>query len=161
LPVAAVAGTAETREGRMTTTRQRNRQPTHTLSACLTGELRARFAPRRAAYVAAVLTAEELAVISDLSDALIFARIKRMSEERLKRFDDLVPTDETQVRFYQSLQLRWLHDEEYLLGTRLGRRPTQRELFVDFMNHRNGRRFRAYFAMKHPGRMKPKRTSAK
>ena len=58
-------------------------------------------------------------------------------------------------------QLRWLRDEEYLLGTRLGRRPTQRELFVDFMNHRNGRRFRAYFALKYPDRMKPKRTSTK
>ena len=145
----------------MTTTPQRYRPPNHTLSACLTGELRARFAPRQAAYIGAVLTAEELAVISDLGDALIFARIKRMSEERLKRFDDLVPADETQLKFYQSMQLRWLRDEEYLLGTRLGRRPTQRELFVDFMNHRNGRRFRAYFALKHPDRMKPKRTSAK
>ena len=145
----------------MTKTRQRNRPPVHTLSACLTGELRARFAPRQAAYIAAVLTAEELAVISDLGDAMIFARIKRMSEERLKRFDDLVPADETQVKFYQSMQLRWLHDEEYLLGTRLGRRPTQRELFVDFMNNHNGRRFRAYFAIKYPDRMKPKRTSAK
>ena len=140
----------------MTKTRQRNRPPTHTLSACLTGELRARFGPRQAAYVGAVLTAEELAVIADLGDALIFARIKRMSEERLKRFDDLVPADETHVKFYQSMQLRWLRDEEYLLGTRLGRRPTQRELFVDFLNNHNGQRFRAYFAMKYPERMKPK-----
>ena len=145
----------------MTKTRQRHRPTGHTLSACFTGELRARFAPRQAAYIEAVLTTEELAVISDLGDALIFARIKRMSEERLKRFDDLVPADETQVKFFQSMQLRWLRDEEYLLGTRLGRRPTQRELFVDFMNHRNGRRFRAYFALKYPDRMKPKRTSAK
>ena len=152
---------AETTEGRMTTTRHRGRPPGHTLSACLAGELRARFAPRQAAYIAAVLTAEELAVIADLSDALIFARIKRMSQERLKRFDDLVPADETQVKFFQSMQLRWLRDEEYLLGTRLGRRPTQRELFVDFMNHHNGRRFRAYFALKHPDRMKPKRASTK
>jgi len=127
------------------------------LSACLTGELRARFTPRQARYIAAVLTPEELAVISDLSDALLFARIKRMPERRLRRFDQLIPVDDTQVRFYQSLQLRWLRDQEYLLGTRLGRGPTAREMFVEFMTHHNGQRFRAYFSLKYPDRMKPKR----
>ena len=127
------------------------------LPTCLLAELRAWFTPRQVRYVAAVLTADELAVISDLSDALLFARIKRMPDRRLKRFDELIPADETQVRFYQSLQLRWLRDEEYLLGTRLGRRPTQREIFADFLNNHNGQRFRAYFALKYPDRMKPKR----
>ena len=132
------------------------RSPANRLSACLLGELRARFTARQVQYVADVLTPDELAVIGDLDDALIFARIKRMPDRRLKRFDNLIPSDEVQVRFYQSLQLRWLRDEEYLLGTRLGRRPTQRELFADFLNHHNGQRFRAYFAMKYPDRMKPK-----
>ena len=128
-------------------------------SACLLGELKARFTPREAHYVASVLTPDELAVIGDIRDALIFARIKRMSDAKLRRFDNLIPADEAQLRFYQSLQLQWLRDEEYLLSTRLGRRPTQRELFVDFLNHHNGERFRAYFAMKYPERMKPKPAS--
>lgn len=135
------------------------RSPAARLSSCLLGELRARFTPRQLDYIAAVLTPDELAVIGDLNDALIFARIKRMPDARLKRFDKLIPADEAQVRFYQSLQLRWLRDEEYLLGTRLGRRPTQRELFVDFLKNHNGQRFRAYFAMKYPERMKPKPTA--
>ena len=128
---------------------------------CLLGELRARFSPRQVAYVTAVLTPGELAVISDLADALILARIKRLPNRRLKRFDDLVPTGEAQVKAYQALQLRWLRDEEYLLSTRLGRKPTARELFTDFMTHHNGLRFRAYFAMKYPHSMKPKRAAAK
>ena len=132
------------------------RSPASRLSVCLLGELRARFTPRQVNFIAAVLTPDELAVIGDLNDALIFARIKRMPDARLRRFDNLIPTDDAQVRFYQSLQLRWLRDEEYLLGTRLGRRPTQRELFADFLNNHNGQRFRAYFAMKYPERMKPK-----
>ena len=132
------------------------RSPGGAFSACLLGELRARFTPRQVWYVANVLTPDELAVISDVGDAVIFARIKRMPDRRLRRFDGLIPADEAELRFYQSLQLRWLRDEEYLLGTRLGRRPTQRELFVDFLNNHNGQRFRAYFAMKYPQRMKPK-----
>jgi hypothetical protein len=128
------------------------------LSACLLGELRSRFSPRQVAYVTAVLTAAELAVISDLSDALILARIKRMPPRRLRRFDDLVPVGHAQVKAYQALQLRWLRDEEYLLSTRLGRQPTARELFVDFTTHHNGQRFRAYFAMKYPHSMKHKRS---
>ena len=129
------------------------------LSPCMVGELRARFRPRQVEYIAAALTGEELAVISDLSDALLFARIKRMPERRLRRFDQLIPADDTQVRFYQSLQLRWLRDQEYLLGTRLGRGPTAREMFVDFMKNHNGQRFRAYFCMKYPDRVRPKRQS--
>ena len=126
------------------------------ISACLLGELRARFTPRQVNYVVTVLTGDELAVISDLSDALLFARIKRMPDRRLRQFDQLIPADAAQLRFYQSLQLRWLREEEYLLSTRLGREPTARELFVDFMNHHNGQRFRAYFALKYPERMRPK-----
>ncbi len=126
------------------------------LSSHVLEELRAHFGRRRAAYVAHVLTADELAVVSDVCDALVIARIKRMCERRLGRFDDLVPADETQVRFYHSLQLRWLHVEEYLLSTRLGRKPTHGELFADFMNNDNGRRFRAYFALKYPDRVRPK-----
>ena len=127
------------------------------LSPCLLGELRARFTPREVSYISGVLTSGELAVIADLADALLFARIKRMSDQRLKRFDDLIPTGAADLKFYQSLQLHWLRDQEYLLGTRLGRKPTQREMFAEFMNNHNGQRFRAYFALKYPERMRPKR----
>jgi hypothetical protein len=118
------------------------------------------FPPRRAAYVADVLTEGELAVIADPCDALILARIKRMSDARLRRFDRLVPADAQHHQLFRTLQMNWLRDEEYLLSTRLGRRPTPKELFIDFMHHKNGIRFRAYFAMKYPGRMKPVCASA-
>ena len=118
-------------------------------------ELSWRFPPRRAAYVARVLTAGELAVIADPADTLILARIKRMSDARLRRFDRLVPADAKHHQLYRVLQMNWLRDEEYLLSTRLGRRPTPKELFVDFMAHKNGLRFRAYFTLKYPERMRP------
>lgn len=111
--------------------------------------------PRRAAYAARVLTPGELAVIADPADALILARIKRMPDARLRRFDQLVPADREHHQLFRVLQMNWLRDEEYLLSTRLGRRPTPKELFIDFMSHRNGLRFRAYFAMKYPQRMRP------
>lgn len=126
------------------------------LPARLLHELNRRFASSRVEYIAHVLSPDELCVISDLSDALIVARIKRMSNQRLERFDTLIPIDNRQQRHYQSLQLQWLRDEEYLLGTRLGRSPTQKELFIDFMNNHNGLRFRAFFTLKFPDKMKPK-----
>ena len=123
-------------------------------------DLRTRFSARRAAYVLRVLTPEELSVISDLKDALIIARIKRMPLRRLQRFDALVPAAEVDERLYCTLQVNWLKDEEYLLGTRLGRRPTHRELYADFTANHQGLRFRAYFTMKHPRRMRRKAAHA-
>jgi hypothetical protein len=113
------------------------------------------FPLRRAAYVARVLTPGELAVIADPADALVLARIKRMSDARLRRFDRLVPADAEHHQLFRVLQMNWLREEEYLLSTRLGRWPTPKELFIDFMAHQNGLRFRAYFAMKYPHRMRP------
>ena len=55
-----------------------------------------RFPPRRAAYVLRALTPGEPAVIADPADALVLARIKRMPDARLRRFDRLVrPTPST------------------------------------------------------------------
>ena len=113
------------------------------------------FPPRRAAYVCRVLTRGELAVVADPADTLILARIKRMPDARLRRFDRLVPADPEHHQLFRTLQMNWLRDEEYLLSTRLGRRPTAKELMIDFMHHKNGLRFRAYFAMKYPQRMRP------
>jgi hypothetical protein len=113
------------------------------------------FSPTRANYVSRVLTAEELSVVANPADAIIIARIKRMSDDRLARFERLEPATRDDVRLYGWLQLCWLRTEEYLLGTRLGRAPTHQELFADFARNQNGLRFRAYFALKYPGRVRP------
>jgi hypothetical protein len=117
--------------------------------------LRERFTPRRVAYIARSLTAAELAVVADLADALIIARIKRMDDARLHRFERLRPAGHEDQRMFSTMQVRWLRDEEYLIGTRLGRKPEHRELFSDFMRNHNGLRFRAYFALKYPKRVVP------
>lgn len=115
--------------------------------------LRERFTPRRVAYIAQALTPAELAVVADLADALIIARIARKTDAQLRRFERLGPSTAEDRRMYSAMQLRWLRDEEYLLGCRLGRKPEHRDLFVDFMTNHNGLRFRAYFAMKFPKRV--------
>lgn len=120
----------------------------------LRDRLKAYFPPRRIDYIARVLTAGELSVIADLADALIIARIKRMPARRLRRLDALEPACAEDRRLFGRLQLHWLHAEEYLLATRLGRRPSHRELFADFMRNENGPRFRAYFALKFPDRVR-------
>ena len=122
--------------------------------------LRARFSRWRATYITRVLTAGELAVVADPADALIIARIKRMPDRRLATFEQLEPATRDDRRLFSALQCRWLHEEEYLLRTRLGRAPTHGELFADFMRNHNGLRFRAYFALKYPGRVKPARRKA-
>jgi hypothetical protein len=117
-------------------------------------ELPVVFNPREARYISKVLTASELAVIADRRDALFIARIKRMPHRKLARYDGFIPSNAADQRFYCAIQRQWLRDEEYLLGTRLGRSPTAKELFIDFMNNHNGLRFRAFFAMKFPDRVK-------
>jgi hypothetical protein len=129
--------------------------PTH-LPAHLQQELQRHFSRLRVAYIASVLSAEELRIIGDLRDALIIARINRMPPRRLERFDRYVPADPAHQRAYAEAQVQWLHGEHYLLGTRLGRSPTHAELLADFVAHRNGQRFRAYYVLKHPERMKVK-----
>jgi len=112
------------------------------------------FSPRRSRYVARVLSTDELRV-ANLADALTIARIKRMSPQQLKRFDCYVPIDAAARHAYDAAQMEWIRGGHYLLSTRLGRSPTQAEVSADFNAHRNGQRFRAYYVMKYPQRMKP------
>ena len=125
----------------------------HPIPGDMLHALRRLFTPRETNYIIRVLSADELRIVADLHDSLIIARIKRMSPRRLRRFDRLAPRNVEQQRAYTSAQMEWLKGEHYLLGTRLGRSPTHAELHADFVAHRNGQRFRAYYAMKYPDRM--------
>ena len=117
-------------------------------------QLEQRFSPKRVQYIISILIADELDVLRDLGDALIIARIKRMSPSRLRRFDRFVPVTKQEQEFFEQAQMQWIEDEQYLLGRRLGRSPSHGELFADFTKHQNGQRFRAYYTLKHPHRMK-------
>ena len=94
----------------------------------------------------------EAAVMALAQDSAGFVWIG--TQGGLARYDGFIPSDAANQRFYCAIQRQWLRDEEYLLGTRLGRSPTAKELFIDFMNNHNGLRFRAFFAMKFPSRVK-------
>jgi hypothetical protein len=102
-------------------------------------------------YIAHILSYDELHILPDLHDALIIARLQRMTPDQLRRFDNYIPL---QQKAYELTQLRWIQDEEYLLGLRLGRPPTHRELSLDFANRQTGLRFRGYYTLKYPDRMK-------
>jgi len=89
----------------------------------LLDRLNMHFVPRRVRYITHVLCAEELKIVEDLNDACILARIKRMDERRLMRFDRFVPLDATQKRAFITAQMEWIRHERYLLGCRLGHDP--------------------------------------
>lgn len=119
----------------------------------LRAELLRHFDHRRVRYVERVLSAGELRV-TDVRDAVTIARIKRMAPQRLVRYDRFVPVNNEHQRNFHTLQMEWIRGEHYLLSRRLGRCPTQAELSADFNANRNGQRFRAYYVMKYPERMK-------
>lgn len=103
--------------------------------------------PKRALYILQTLTRQELDLITDLHDALILARIKRMSPQRLQRFDKFKPKN---LRSYNILQLQWVNTEKWLVGTRLGHNPTEVEVVKDFAFNKNGLRFKAFYVLKYP-----------
>jgi hypothetical protein len=112
------------------------------------------FKPFRARYILLVLTDDELRIIPNPHDALIIARIKRMSAQRLRSFDAYIPINAIEQRNYYRAQTEWIAHEQYLLTRRLGRTPTHAELSADFIHAQNGQRFRAYYVLKYPERMK-------
>jgi hypothetical protein len=119
--------------------------------------LRKLFSPARAGYIASVLSADQIRVIQDLDlgDALILARIEAMKPGRLGRFDHFVPKNSAEQRRFNEAQKIWMDKELRLLTDRLGHQPSLPEWQDDFKKHRNGPRFRAYYVLKYPDRMKP------
>ena len=83
----------------------------------------------------------------------ILERIKGMNSQELKSFDSYHPIDLTH---YNKIQLEWVASEKYLIAHRPGHtgEVTPLELIQDMQINKNGERFRAFYVIKYPDRVK-------
>lgn len=54
------------------------------------------------------------------------------------------------LKHYLSIQLKWLEEEKYLLGTKIHKSPNDIELISDWNKHHNSERYRAYYVLRYP-----------
>lgn len=99
------------------------------------------------------LTLEERAVIEFEKNVPYFQIIKGMSLDELRSFDCYKPID---LKHYVTRQKDWLSQEKYLIGKRLGhnRKVTDEDLLKDFEHYHNGERFRVFYVLTHPDKVR-------
>ncbi len=98
------------------------------------------------------LSREERAILDSESETLLEI-IKGMGIEELTSFDHFEALDR---RHYDAKQIEWLRKERYLVGAREHHEPSEMELIDDVMRHHNGERFRAYYVMRFPNKVRHK-----
>lgn len=102
----------------------------------------------------AILTHEELELIKDESDIPILAYVKTLSPEGLEHFDRKYRPKPEWCGDYILFQKHWLEVDNWLLGNKLGRSPTESEMGRTYKEeHLNHLRFRAFFVLKYPDRV--------
>lgn len=95
-----------------------------------------------------ILNPDEKRVIHDERGLAILARIKAMSRTEFDYFQAHRPRKEC-IKHYIETECPWIAESIYLLGTRLGRKPTLLEEAVDYRD-KNAARFRVYYALRYP-----------
>ncbi len=116
------------------------------------------YSERKAGYIRKTLTDEELDAINGtiglgIEDYLALAKVKKiMSDPELaKLYDKCSPTDK---EHYLGLEKHWIEHEHDLLVSRFHREPTPHEFAEDFREHENGPRFKVFYCLKFPERIK-------
>jgi len=98
------------------------------------------------------LSQEEITLLENTSDIPILEVIKGMTLEELKYFDDYVPLN---LEYYNNGQIKWYDKERYLIGTRNGKKEVSPlELIEDMSNNHTPNRYKAYFVLKFPDKVK-------
>jgi len=104
-----------------------------------------------------ILTREEINIINttkgmDSKDYEAIAQTKLfITNPSAKKFDRYIPKN---PRHYQTLQTHWLENECWLLGQRLHHKPSPHELFEDFKTNKNGLRFKIFYCLRYPDKVK-------
>jgi hypothetical protein len=83
-------------------------------------------------------------------DPAVVDAVNAMSLQQLSHFSRCKPTD---LRDYLEQQLKWIEDSAYFLGIDLGRNPSQSEIAEKILLSNQTQRFRAYYAIKNPGKV--------
>ena len=81
----------------------------------------------------------------------IIEEINAMTPEQLARFSSYIPVD---LRDYVTEQSKWIQDSIYFLGIDCGRVPTAIEISDKLLNTDHSLRYRAYYALKYPDKVK-------
>ena len=99
-----------------------------------------------------ILSHGELALLIHNSDDIdIIRKLKSMTSEELSYFDRTYgPTD---LKHYNNVQIEWIKTSRWLLGTRIQRDPSEEECMMDYLAQ-NSHRFRAFYAMKYPDKVR-------
>jgi hypothetical protein len=86
-----------------------------------------------------------------LSEEDIIKQIDSLEEKDLMGYSNFCPQD---LRHYLSIQRKWLEDEIYFLGVKLNRKPSQKEISENPERDKNAIRFRAFYCLKFPDKVK-------
>lgn len=86
-----------------------------------------------------------------VSDSEIISEIDSLSYDKLLEYSHFYPQD---LRHYLIKQREWLQDEKYYLGIKLNHNPTEIEFEKDLQETKNAERFRAFYCLKYPDKIK-------
>ena len=108
------------------------------------------YSAKKLHYIIKMLSPSNLLVIyhhpdTEPNDYLIHARVSGMSEQELHSYNQY----NTNLRDYNTCQIRWLKTERYLLGQRLKHKPNDNELADDMKAEHVPDHFRAFYVEKY------------
>jgi hypothetical protein len=135
----------------------REREP---LSEARLNFLKKYYGNRKASYIARIFDEADLFDIEITrgsipeEDFFFIARATRIVNEKFYLAEKFEEARILDMHHYNSLQRSWLEYEGKLLTWEFGRKPTTRELFEDFKKHRNGQRFRVFYCLKFPEKVR-------
>ena len=81
----------------------------------------------------------------------ILEEVNALTPEQLQMFSHYMPID---LQDYVSKQTKWIQDSIYYLGIDSGHVPTAAEISDKLLNTDHSLRYRAYYALKYPDRVR-------
>lgn len=91
-------------------------------------------------------------VLASPEDSEIITKVDSMDEPTLEYYSNQYSVKN--LKHYMALQVKWVEEERYFVGQKLGHNPTDIELLNDWVKHKNPQRFRAFYVLKYPKKVK-------
>ena len=83
------------------------------------------------------------------SEYEIIEYIDSIPSETLRGYSDTYTIND--LTHYMTIQIHWMEEEKYLLGTKIHRNPNTIELIDEWDMHHNAERFRAFYILTYTG----------
>ena len=93
-------------------------------------------------------------MIKSEGDVHLLEIVYGMTEEILESIDNTYAPKN--IREYNALQSEWIEEEKWLVGAKTGHEPSADEQIKDMECEKLARRFRVYFVLSRPKRVKRK-----